>query len=142
MIHSDSGAFDCEQVALYSGGEMKFAIALSIIVLIVAAVFGYRAYKQHQDLTETLHWMDQTYNPHDGGENFGLGHGEETHYLENRQLLTKEVTEKFRDTFAYKGDCKIVIHSETFPVGVFKSAYTNSDYTISLGDVDPGARDF
>lgn len=118
---------------------MKLPIAFSLIVLIVAAVFGYRAYSHYRDLTETLQWMDQTYNPHDGGENFGRGHGDETHYLQNSQLHTEQVTEEFRNTFTYKGDCKIVIHDETVPVGVFKTVYTNGDYTLSLCDVDPNS---
>jgi hypothetical protein len=38
-----------------------------------AVVFGYRAYSRHRDLAETLQWMDLTYNPHEGGENYGRG---------------------------------------------------------------------
>src|SRR6266852_8985797 len=101
-----------------------------IIALCVGAFFGYRSYSRHRDLTETLQWMEQTYNPHDGGENYGRGHGAEIHYLQNSQLHTEDVTEEFHDTLIFKGGCTIAIHSATTPVGVFKNVYSNGDYTL------------
>jgi hypothetical protein len=114
-------------------------VALCIAVATVGAgsLCVYRSIAKHRDLRETVLWMDQTYNRHDGGENYGLGHGNETHYLENSSLHTEDVTEEFRETFAYKGDCNIVLHHETVPIGVFKTVYTNYDDSLSLCDVDP-----
>jgi hypothetical protein len=113
------------------------AISVAVIALGASSFFAYRAYSRHRDLAETLQWMEQTYNPHEGGENLGLGHGDETHYLENSTLHTEEVTEEFRQTLAYKGGCMIVIHDETVPIGVYKTVYGSGDYTLSLCDVDP-----
>lgn len=127
------------EVACYSiGPTMKrAALLLAAIILVVGGFFAYCAFAKHRDLEETMLWMDQTYNPHEGGENWGHGHGEETHYLENDTLHTEEVTKKFRQTFTYKGGCTIVIHHETVPIGLYKNLYTNGDYTFSLCDVDP-----
>lgn len=114
-------------------------IALFLIVVIFGfgSLFLYRVIARHRDLSETLQWMAQTYNPHDGGPNYGRGHGNETHYLEHSNTHTEEITEEFHETFASKGGCTVVIHHETVPVGVFKTVYTNGDYTLSLCDVDP-----
>ena len=38
---------------------------------------------------------------------------------------------------AYKGDCTIVLHHETKPIGLFKAIYGTGDYTLDLCDVDP-----
>jgi hypothetical protein len=81
--------------------------------------------------------MDQTYNPHEGGENYGSGHGNETHYLQNSTLHTEDITEEFHETVTYEGDCNIVLHHETVPIGVFKTVYTNYHSSVSLCDVDP-----
>jgi len=90
----------------------------------------------HRDRSETLLWMDQTYNPHEGGDNSGLGHGWETHYLQ-KGSLDEEVTEKFNMTFTYDGDCKMVIRDETMPVGVYNETPRITTYTVNLCDIDP-----
>jgi hypothetical protein len=115
----------------------RIALSLAIIILGLGSFLTYRAIAKHRDLKETLLWIDQTYNPHDGGANYGRGHGDETHYLEHSDTHTEEITEEFHQTFAYKGDCTIVLHHETVPIGVFKTVYTNGDYTLSLCNVDP-----
>src|SRR6267154_729175 len=114
----------------------RAALIVVVMIIAVGAVPAYRAYTRHRDLIETIAWMDQTYNPHEGGSNYGQGHGEEIHY---RILAdhSEEVTESFRDTFSYKGKCNMVIHYETIPVGLFKTIYSNGDYTLSLCDIDP-----
>lgn len=116
-------------------------LALSVIVTLVglSSFLTYRAIAKHRDLAETLQWMEQTYNPHDGGANYGHGHGDETHYLEHSGTQAEEITEEFQETFATQGGCTLVLHHETVPIGVFKSVYTNGDYTLSLGDVDPNS---
>ena len=115
----------------------RAALLLAVIVLVVGAFFAYRAVAKHRDLKETMLWIDQTYNPHEGGENWGHGHGNETHYLRARDGLSEEITQEFHQTFAYKGGCNVVLHHETTPIGLFKNLYSNDDYTFSLCDVDP-----
>lgn len=116
----------------------RAALILGLMIVAAAAIPAYRAYSRHRDLVETIAWMEQTYNPQEGGSNYGRGHGEEIHYLVHTDTHVEEVTESFRDTFSYKGKCNLVIHYETIPVGVFKTVYSNGDYTLSLCDIDPG----
>jgi hypothetical protein len=115
----------------------RAALLLAVIILAVGAFFAYRAIAKHRDLKETLLWMDQTYNRHEGGENYGGGHGNETHYLRGKDGLSEDITQEFHQTFVYKGGCNIVMHHETVPIGLFRNVYTNGDYTFSLCDVDP-----
>jgi len=115
----------------------RIALFLAVVILGVGSFLAYRAIAKRRDLRETLFWMEQTYNPHDGGANYGRGHGEETHYLEHSDTHTEEITEEFRETLVPNGDCTIVLHHETVPIGIFKTVYGNGDYTVSLCDVDP-----
>jgi hypothetical protein len=125
-----------DSIPLRSEGDttnyLKLGIALLVVALCAASLSGCRAYTRHRDLTETLQWMEQTYNPHEGGENYGRGHGDETHYLRNTKLQTEDITQEIHQTFAYKGDCTVVMHHDTVPVGVFRNVYTVGDYTFSL----------
>jgi hypothetical protein len=57
----------------------RVALLLVAVAVVVGPFFAYRAFAKHRDLKETLLWMDQTYNRHEGGENYGHGHGNETH---------------------------------------------------------------
>jgi hypothetical protein len=116
---------------------MRWVLILGLLIGGIASVFAYRAYSRHRDLVETMAWMEQTYNPHEGGENFGRGHGDETHYLRNTKLQTEDITEEFHQTLIYEGECALVIHYETVPVGVYKTVYSKGDYTLSLCDIDP-----
>ncbi len=80
----------------------------------LGSFLGYRAIAKHRDLQETLLWMDQTYNPHEGGDNFGQGHGWEIHYL--RKGNSEGGHSKIQaHTITHDGGCNIVIHSETVP---------------------------
>src|ERR1700676_324949 len=115
----------------------RAAPLLTVVIFVVGSFFAYRAIAKRRDLKETLLWMDQTYNRQEGGENYGLGHGNETHYLRGKDRLSEDITQEFHQTFAYKGGCTVVMHHETVPIGVFKNVYTNGDYTFSLCDVDP-----
>src|SRR5437016_4736192 len=96
------------------------SLTLGVIVACVAAFVIVHFIQRNRDLGETMLWIEQTYNPHDGGENLGQGHGWEIHYLQKGQGQSEEVTEKFETTFVRVGGCNIVIHSETFPVGVYR----------------------
>jgi hypothetical protein len=114
-----------------------FVFALGIIVVCVFAFTTFRSVQRKRDLAETLLWMDQTYNPHEGGGNFGQGHGWEIHYLRRGQ--EEQVTEKFKTTFARLGGCNIAIDSETLPEGVFSAIPSTHKYTFNLCDIDPGS---
>jgi hypothetical protein len=67
--------------------------------------------------------MDQTYNPHDGGHNFGKGHGSVIASTD-----TGEIT--IRVSFVRMGGCKILIKEswDENPIAT---------YTLTLCDIDP-----
>jgi hypothetical protein len=115
----------------------KVLASALILGVCVVGYFAYHAYTRHRDIVETLAWMDQTYNPHEGGDNFDHGHGTAEHYLVHTREGTEDLTEKFQTTFSRMDGCKIVIHQETFPVGVFKNVYSTTEQTVNLCDVDP-----
>lgn len=79
--------------------------------------------------------MDQTYNPHEGGDNSGRGHGWEVHYLPKNGIF--ETTEKFQTTFTQDGGCNIVIRNQILAVGVFSETPSVTTYKFSLCDIDP-----
>jgi hypothetical protein len=110
-------------------------VTIGVIAACIAAVVIVRSVQRNRDLAETLLWMDQTYNPHDGGDNLGQGHGWEIHYLRKGQ--TEQITEKFQMNFTRLGGCSIVIHSETFPEGVYNDLPSTHEYTMNLCDIDP-----
>ena len=106
----------------------QIALSVAVVILGVGSFFAYRAIAKSRDLRETLLWMDETYNPHEGGENFGQGHGWEIHYV--RKGDVEEVSEKFGQTFTQNGTCKIVIHDETPAVGFYKEMSGVTTYTL------------
>lgn len=113
----------------------KVVIALAVAFVSVASVMGFRSIQRSRDLAETLAWMDQTYNPHEGGDNLGQGYGWEIHYVRKGQI--EEVTEEFKTTFTKLGKCNIAINSETLPRGIFIDVPSIHKYTINLCDIDP-----
>jgi hypothetical protein len=49
----------------------RFVLLFSVVVFGAGSFFAYRSTAKYRDLKETMPWMDQTYNPHAGGENYG-----------------------------------------------------------------------
>ncbi len=110
-------------------------LPLGVVSLGLVLFLAYRAIANHRDLKETLLWMDQTYNPHEGGDNFGQGHGREIHHLRKNNL--EETTESFNTTFTYDGGCNVVTRSETLPVGVFEEMPSVTTSKLNLRDINP-----
>lgn len=113
----------------------RAVLLIALLILVVGSFFGYRIIARYRDLHETLLWMNQTYNPHDGGDNLGQGHGWEIHYLQKGD--SDEETERFKMTFAYDGGCDITIRTETLPVGVFSDTPSVTTDKFNLRDIDP-----
>jgi hypothetical protein len=110
---------------------------VAVVVLGVGSFFAYRAIAKRRDLKETLLWIDQTYNPHEGADNLGQGHGWEIHYLKKGSV--EEITEKFNTTLAFDDGCNVVTRSETLPVGVYSDLPSVTTYKFSLRDIDPSS---
>ena len=110
---------------------------VAVVVISVAFFLGCRAIAERRDLKETLSWIDRTYNPHEGGDNLGQGHGWEIHYLKKGNV--EEITEKFNTTVAFDGSCNVVTRSETFAVGVYSELSSLTIYKFNLQDIDPNS---
>lgn len=108
------------------------ALCLAVIILGLGAFVGYRVFAKHRDLQETLSWMDQTYNPHEGGES----HGWEIHYTRNGN--TEAVLQKFNQTFTHDG-CKVATRVETIAEGAYVDLPGVTTYTFNLCDIDPNS---
>jgi hypothetical protein len=108
---------------------------VTIVVLGAGSFFTYRAIAKRRDLKETLLWIDQTYNPQEGADNLGQGHGWEIHYLKKGNV--EEITEKFNTTVTLDGACNVVTRSETFPVGLYSETPSVTTYKFNLRDIDP-----
>jgi hypothetical protein len=83
-------------------------------------------------LSETLAWMDSTFNPHsvEGGS---FGYGIEENYV--RGKLTKRRTE----TLTYDG-CVMTLHLEDDPkASLYSEIYTSSVNSFNLQDIDPNS---
>lgn len=112
-------------------------LLLGFVALAITAVIVVPRVQRNRDLADTLSWIDQTYNPHEGGDNLGQGHGWEIHYV--RKGNVEEVTEKFKMTFTRLGGCNVAINSETLPQGIFSEVPSVSKYTLNLCDIDPSS---
>lgn len=113
----------------------RVGLPVAAVILGLGSFSAYRAIANHRDRAETLLWMDQPYNPHEGGDNFGQGHGWETHYV--RKGNVEEVTEQFNTTFTHDGGCNVVTRSEALPIGVFEETPSVATYKLNLRDIDP-----
>src|SRR5215469_8970519 len=100
----------------------RFVLWVGLIVVCVATIIIVRSVQRHRDLAETLLWMDQTYNPHDGGHNLSRGHGAVFHSTDAGELN--------KMSFVRLGGCKIAIKE-------FWDENPIATYTLSLCDIDP-----
>jgi hypothetical protein len=118
-----------EAVTLKSNTACK---SVSIVVALIGT--GYwvppsLAQVAEPSLTETLSWMDATYNPHrdTGG---AWGHGVEEIYTHGK--LFKRRT----STFTYDG-CQIILHTQDDPASPSYSNMASADiYKFNLRDID------
>lgn len=108
----------------------RFGITVSVFGIVFFNLNGC-ANKRDRDFRETMSWITQTYNPHDGGTNYGQGYG-----WQEGDDVNRNVTEKFHETISYDG-CNFTIHIETLPVGVFKDTPSSRTITLNLGSLDP-----
>jgi hypothetical protein len=82
-------------------------------------------------LSETLAWMDSTYNPHrDTGGSWG-------HNVFEEHNTDGKITVRRTSTFTYDG-CQITLYSEDYPVGLDGLHWTTT-YRFNLRDLDPNA---
>jgi hypothetical protein len=115
------------------GGESMHKIFGSLLMIVViGSSFASSARGAGPSLTDTLAWMDATYNPHNanGGS---YGHGLMEFYLSGK--LAKRETE----TFSYDG-CQMTLHRVQDPNSAAYSEMASSDVdSFNLGNIDPAS---
>jgi hypothetical protein len=82
-------------------------------------------------LSQTLAWMDSTYNPH-----YNTG-GSWGHNVFEAHNSDGKITVRRTSTFTYDG-CQITLYSEDYPVGLDGIHWTTI-YRFNLRDLDPTA---
>lgn len=91
-------------------------------------------------LSETLAWMDNTYNPR-GGLASARGHGRTGWYSDENSTTQAPLSEDLivgsTETFTHDG-CQFSLHVQDDPVAIAsRESYRSSLYTFNLRDIDP-----
>ena len=129
---------DCKLVLARGGMRKKVVVGAVLIILPIIAAVACPAIHRRRDLKETLAWIDQTYNPHEGGDILGHGHGWERHYTPDPDR-TETLAEEYQTTVVSHGGCKVTIRSETLAVGIWKEIPSEHNYSFDLHDIDPNS---
>jgi hypothetical protein len=104
---------------------------ISTIAALAIAAIGLQAQttKQPPELSETLAWMDNTYNPHQ--ETSSLGRGQ--YHARDNSPLHLPVTLLSEETFKYIGDQLTLVHRDYARTDLI----VTSSWTFHLRDINP-----
>jgi hypothetical protein len=107
----------------------KCLISFSILALDLACT------KNGGELSETLAWMDNTYNPHKG---WTVGHGITGWWASDKSRPAGEyLVSGSTETFTHHG-CQIALHIQENPYAdAFSEIYTTYSRTFNLHDINP-----
>jgi hypothetical protein len=107
---------------------VRFLAAAVLITLISGCNRG------NDELRQTLEWMDNTYNPHEG-VSLAVGHGRTGWYKHSKDGMTEELVSASNETFTRNG-CQFNLHisSKIAPSVPWSDSST---YTFNLHDIDP-----
>jgi hypothetical protein len=105
-------------------------ITLSVAALLTGFPFcAFSAQSEGPSLSETLAWMDSTYNPHSNGGSWGHGRRE---IYGSGKLLSNHIA-----SFEYDG-CSMIITVTEDPIDpIYNKDYPSISYKFNLGDIDP-----
>jgi hypothetical protein len=107
----------------------------AIVAVLAVLLAGCGLHKS--ELTETLEWMDNTYNPHEG-VSMAFGHGKTGWYVADKATsIGEKLASGSNETFKYDG-CKIVLHIETDcnDDDHRGEMCSSTDYRFNLKDID------
>jgi hypothetical protein len=113
----------------------------SIIVGVMLVVMCTSAQAQQRtsdgELSETLAWMDNSYNPHPGVSG-AYGHGRTGWYAPKNGSAHEEVfVSGSNETFTYDG-CQMTLRVEDDRAAeTSKEVYVSFSYSFNLGDINP-----
>jgi hypothetical protein len=105
------------------------------IAIVLAATSQVSAQQRSDnELSETLSWMDNSYNPHPGVSG-AYGHGKTGWYSKREQPYDEVLVSGSRETFTYDG-CQMTIHVEGDRAAKVSPDFSLS-YRFNLGDINP-----
>ena len=108
-------------------------ICLLTLVLLLTIV---STCKRDGELSETLAWMDNTYNPHPGVSG-AFGHGRTGWYANSSGQAGESLQLESTETFKHDG-CWIILHVEDSPFAELRrDVYGSDSYTFNLRDINP-----
>jgi hypothetical protein len=113
--------------------QLKLSSIIAVHSFTVGLILvGLSACRRNPELSETLTWMDNTYNPQ--GVSRSTGHGQVNWYSSSTSNSDagSRLVEGWTQTFTYDG-CQVTLHT-TFTLG---DIVTNSIDVFDLRDVNP-----
>lgn len=124
-----------------TGGSRWLLLGSAIIALLLAATWWMHVRQpEPAGLSETLAWMDNTYNPHDWGISGAFGHGRGGWYAPRQLPSWREgeyLVSGATESFTHDG-CQMTLHVEDNPAASAHSEmYSSSSYTFNLRDINP-----
>jgi hypothetical protein len=112
-----------------SGPSLKLLTGIAL-VLTAALTVSAQQRTSDSDLSETLSWMDNSYNPHPDVSG-AYGHGRTRSY--QQEVLWSGSTE----TFTYNG-CQMTLHTEEDPAAkLYRDVVSSLSETFNLRDINP-----
>jgi hypothetical protein len=121
---------------------MRSLLSLKLLVAMTIALIATLSLAQQQtsdsELSDTLSWMDNTYNPHPD-VSFSYGHGRAGSYMPKKGSAYNEevLWSGFIDTFTYNG-CQMTLRVEANPAShVWRESHGASYYSFNLRDINP-----
>lgn len=108
-------------------------------ILIVVMSLTCACSVHRSQLDDTLEWMDNTYNPHEGVSG-AYGHGRSAWYSSSEVGSTHEfMVSGLTESFTYKG-CEMTLRTETLPESkTAQELITSCKLKFDLKDIDPSS---
>ena len=115
--------------------QRKMSMRKRLLALLFVAIVA--ACSRDNELTETLAWMDNTYNPHKDVFD-AYGHGHTGWYAPNNSNPYDEVlVSGSTETFTYDG-CQMTLRIEDDPAAeALRDVHSTRSYTFNLRDINP-----
>lgn len=110
----------------------------TLVIVLTSCCFTACARHEGPSLSDTLVWMDNTYNPH-SDRGLAHGHGKTGWYSPSdpNEGNGESLAYGSNETFTYDG-CHLTLHvQENAAATALKDAYSEDLYRFNLGDVDP-----
>jgi hypothetical protein len=116
---------------------LSLKLLAGVPIALIATLSSAQQRTSDNELSETLAWMDNSYNPHPGVSG-AYGHGTTGSYAAKKGSAFDEVlVHGSTETFTYDG-CQMTLHVEENPAAeAQKEVYGSFSYSFNLRDINP-----